>query len=76
MRVTFLDESGDHQLKRINTGYPLFALGGVIIDRAYVRDVVEPQMSAFKRQYFGHENMGSVPVAPASIDTSPGGGGR
>ena len=57
MKVMFLDESGEHQLKRINTGYPIFALGGVIIDRPYVRDVVEPQMTAFKRHYFGHENI-------------------
>lgn len=57
MKVMFLDESGDHQLKRINTGYPIFALGGVIVDRAYVRDVIEPQMAAFKRKYIGNKTI-------------------
>lgn len=57
MKLLFLDESGDHKLKKINLTYPIFVLGGVIVDRAYVRDVVEPRMRAFKRRFFGHEDV-------------------
>ena len=44
----FLDESGDHNLnpKRINPVYPIFVLGGVIVDRAYARNVIAPAISA------------------------------
>jgi hypothetical protein len=53
----FLDESGDHRLKRINPNYPVFVLGGVIINRAYVRDVVEPEVRQFKLRHFGREDV-------------------
>ena len=57
VKVMFLDESGDHTLKYINPAYPLFVLGGVIIDRSYVRSVVEPDMRRFKQQYFGRDDV-------------------
>ncbi len=59
MRVMFLDESGTHNLgKRAMKGnYTLFVLGGVIIDRAYLRATVEPQMNQFKQQYFGRTDV-------------------
>ena len=36
MKVFYLDESGNHDLnpKKIDPHYPIFALGGVIVDRA------------------------------------------
>jgi hypothetical protein len=52
----FLDESGDHKLTRINWNYPIFVLGGVIVDRAYVRDVIEPAMRRFKQRHFGRDD--------------------
>jgi len=33
--VMFLDESGDHSLTRIDPQYPMFVLGGIIVDREY-----------------------------------------
>jgi hypothetical protein len=59
LKVMLLDESGDHNLnpKRINPQYPIFALGGVIIERAYLRTVVEPEMNRFKVKYFGRNNV-------------------
>jgi hypothetical protein len=30
-----LDESGDHNLAIFNPSYPLFVLGGVIIEKSY-----------------------------------------
>lgn len=57
MKVMFLDESGDHNLKRINPKYPIFVLGGVIVDRAYARSVVEPAFRQFKLTHFGREDV-------------------
>lgn len=57
MKVMFLDESGDHTLTRINRSYPIFVLGGVIVDRAYVRNVIEPAMREFKLMHFGRDDV-------------------
>lgn len=53
MKVMFLDESGDHNLAVIDPLYPLFVLGGVIMEADYVRDVLTPRVAAFKRGLFG-----------------------
>jgi hypothetical protein len=53
----YLDESGDHRLKKINPVYPVFVLGGVIVDRAYERDVIEPRVREFKRRSWGSEDV-------------------
>ena len=57
MKVMFLDESGNHDLRRINPVYPLFVLGGVIVDRAYVRNTIAPQMHQFKLHHFGRSDV-------------------
>ena len=59
MKVMFLDESGNHDLRpeRINPNYPVFVLAGVIVDRAYARTVIEPQMRDFKLQFFGRDDI-------------------
>ncbi len=59
MNVMYLDESGDHNLnpKRINPTYPVFVLGGVIVDRAHARDVIEPRMRTFKQRHFGRDDV-------------------
>ncbi len=57
MKLMFLDESGDHDLSVIDPQYPLFVLGGVIMDADYVQDVVAPRMLAFKRDLFGDEKL-------------------
>ena len=43
MKTLFLDESGDHNLSVIDPSYPLFVLGGVIMDSDYARDVLTPR---------------------------------
>ncbi len=53
MKMMFLDESGNHNLKRINPHYPIFVLGGVIVDRAYAREVIEPRLRDLKEHFFG-----------------------
>ena len=59
MKVMYLDESGDHNLnpRKINPVYPVFVLGGVIVDRAYERDVVRPALRDFKRRHFGWDDV-------------------
>lgn len=57
MKTLFLDESGDHNLSVIDPSYPLFVLGGVIMDSDYARDVLTPRMGEFKRQLFGREDV-------------------
>lgn len=59
MKVLYLDESGDHNLnpQKINPTYPVFVLGGVIVDRAHVRNVIEPEMRLFKQTHFDREDV-------------------
>ena len=57
MKVMFLDESGNHNLKKINSVYPIFVLAGVIVDRAYDRTVIDPRMREFKRRFLGTEDI-------------------
>jgi len=57
MKVLYLDESGDHSLTRIDPQYPVFVLGGIIVDQAYARDEMEPSLRAFKIRMFARENL-------------------
>ncbi|MDQ3780341.1 MAG: DUF3800 domain-containing protein [Chloroflexota bacterium] len=59
VKVMYLDESGDHNLnpKKINPLYPVFVLGGVIVDRAYLRTVIAPEIRAFKLRHFGRDDI-------------------
>lgn len=57
VKLLFLDESGNHQLDRINKDYPVFVLGGIILDRTYARTVVEPRLSALKLEFFGRDDI-------------------
>ncbi|MDE0769826.1 MAG: DUF3800 domain-containing protein [Opitutaceae bacterium] len=57
MKVLFLDESGDHNLTVIDPQYPLFILGGVIIDLDYAKTEVEERLRQFKRILFGNEDL-------------------
>ena len=69
MKLLLLDESGDHNLKRISQNYPVFVLGGVIIDRAYLRNVVKPRMRQFKLDHFGWDD-----IVLHTVDMSKGRG--
>jgi hypothetical protein len=57
MKIMFLDESGNHNLKRVDPIYPVFVLGGAIVDRAYVRNIIEPEMQQFKMTHFGRTDV-------------------
>lgn len=57
MKVMFLDESGDHNLRVIDPQYPLFVLGGVIVGKDYAEGELSERMAAFKRELFGREDL-------------------
>lgn len=53
MKVLFLDESGDHNLSVIDPQYPLFVLGGAIVDKDYAEGGLTDELNAFKQALFG-----------------------
>lgn len=57
MKVLFLDESGDHNLSVIDPQYPLFVLGGVIMDQGYAEGELTDQLNAFKDDLFGRTDI-------------------
>ena len=57
MKTLFLDESGDHNLSVIDPAYPLFVLGGVIMEEDYAKEVLAPAMTDFKRRLFGRDDL-------------------
>jgi hypothetical protein len=52
MKLLFLDESGDHSLENIDRDYPVFVLGGIVVDRAYYLEVVEPSIHELTERFF------------------------
>jgi hypothetical protein len=57
MKLLFLDESGDHNLSVIDPQYPLFVLGGIIVDKEHAEGEMERELRAFKREFFGREDI-------------------
>lgn len=53
----FLDESGDHSLTVIDPQYPVFVLGGVIVDRAYASGEMARRVRQFKLDLFGRDDL-------------------
>ena len=56
MLILFLDESGDHNLGVIDPQYPLFVLGGCIVESEYHENVMIPSLRHYKKQLFGRED--------------------
>lgn len=57
MKIMYLDESGNHDLQRIDAKYPVFVLGGMIVDRTYARTVIEPRIGHLKLEVFGRDDI-------------------
>lgn len=57
MKVLFLDESGDHNLSVIDPQYPMFVLGGVIMDKEYAAKTLTEELNAFKQEMFGRTDI-------------------
>ncbi len=52
MNVLFLDESGDHRSSIVDPQYPVFVLGGVIMDDEYAESHLTKVLNEFKREMF------------------------
>lgn len=57
MKILFLDESGDHNLQVVDPAYPLFVLGGIVVDKGYAEGELSERIAAFKRNLFGREDI-------------------
>ena len=57
MKVLFLDESGDHNLSVIDPQYPMFVLGGVIVEKEYADGVLTRELNGFKQAFFGRTDI-------------------
>jgi hypothetical protein len=57
MKVMFLDESGNHALAPIDPDYPVFVLGGVIVDQDYADGPLEDCLRSFKREVLGNDDL-------------------
>lgn len=42
MKLLFLDESGDANLHNVDPEYPVFVLGGIIVDEAHYKTEIIP----------------------------------
>lgn len=56
MKFLFLDESGDHNLIKIDMQYPIFVLGGIIVDNSYI-DILNEKVDKFKLEVFGTKDI-------------------
>jgi len=57
MKLLFLDESGDHSLDKIDPEYPVFVLGGVMVDEEYAKGELTQRIQKFKRDLFGRDDI-------------------
>lgn len=57
MKILYLDESGDHDLVNIDKNYPIFALGGCVMDSSYHDRVLKPAMDFFKEKVLGNSSI-------------------
>lgn len=53
--VVYVDESGDHNLKSVDQGYPIFVLAFCIFHKRHYSTVVVPKLQKLKFEYFGHD---------------------
>jgi hypothetical protein len=57
MKILFLDESGDHSLSVIDPQYPVFVLGGVIVDADYAASEMHTAVHRFKLEVLGQSDV-------------------
>lgn len=57
MKILFLDESGDHDLIRIDPEYPIFVLAGCIMDSQYEEKSLTAALNKFKKDFFGNDKI-------------------
>jgi len=57
MKILFLDESGDHNLSVVDPQYPIFVLGGIIVDLDYAQNEMTEAVNQFKQTLFGRSDI-------------------
>jgi len=57
VKILFLDESGDHNLSIIDPQYPIFVLGGVIVDEEFADGTLTEALDEFKYEVFGRTDI-------------------
>lgn len=57
MKILFLDEAGDHNLLVVDKDYPIFVLGGCIIDEKEHEHKAKPLIDALKKKLFGTDKL-------------------
>ena len=57
MKALYLDESGDHNLTVVDPQFPVFVLGGVIVDQDYAEGPLTDALNEFKREMFGRTDI-------------------
>ena len=57
MKIMFLDESGDHNLSGTDPDYPVFVVGGVIVDKEHAEGPLSASIDDFKRRMFGRTDI-------------------
>ena len=55
--IVFVDESGDHGLKTIDQGYPMFVLAFCIFKKDDYANHLVPAIKHFKFNHFGHDQI-------------------
>ncbi|MAT45177.1 MAG: 3-deoxy-D-manno-octulosonic acid transferase [Anaerolineaceae bacterium] len=55
--VLFLDESGDHDLKRVDPNFPFFCLAGCAFEREYYKNVARERIDMLKIKFWGHTDV-------------------
>ncbi len=57
MHTFYVDETGDHSLASINPHYPIFVLGGVVIDTQYHDNIISADLDDLKTRIFNQRNL-------------------
>ncbi len=57
MKILFLDESGDTNLRNVNPAYPVFVLGGIIVDEEHYETKIIPAVNDLKQMLFGRTDI-------------------
>jgi len=57
MEILFLDESGDTNLRNVDPAYPVFVLGGIIVDEEHSETEIIPAVNNLKQMLFGRTDV-------------------
>ncbi len=55
--IVYVDESGDHGMISIDSGYPIFVLAFCIFKKTEYSNVLIPALQNFKFRHFGHDQV-------------------